>query len=48
MATKRIGIPKAKPALHFEQVPLAAVKAVIVPSGKPEIRPVARRRVAGR
>jgi len=46
MVTKRAGIPKPKPELYFEQVPLALVKtAVIVPGKKPKTRRATRRPV---
>lgn len=36
MATKRAGIPKPKPELYFQQVPVERVKAVAKPDEKPD------------
>lgn len=44
MATKRAGIPKPKPELYFEQVPVELVKTVAKPDEKkPKMRLVIRR-----
>ena len=44
MATKRAGIPKPKPELYFEQVPVVLVKAVAKPDEKkPKMRLAIRR-----
>jgi hypothetical protein len=50
MATKRAGIPKPKPELYFEQVPLELAKAVAKPAEKkPKMRLVtSRSKPAGR
>jgi len=49
MATKRAGIPKPKPELYFEKVPVVLVKAVAKPDEKPKTRLVLRRsKMAGR
>ena len=50
MATKRAVIPKPKPELYFEQVPVELVKAIVKPDEKkPKMRHVIRRsKIAGR
>jgi hypothetical protein len=50
MATKRAGIPKPKPKLYFEQLPVELVKAIVKPVEKrPKMSLVVRRsKLAGR
>jgi len=50
MATKRAGIPKPKPELYFEQIPVELVKVIAKSNEKkPKMRHVTRRsKIAGR